>query len=488
MKTIMQVYDIIRYKKENLSNTEVAEKMGISRNTVIKYWDDYCKKMDELIKLDPDVDDKKIIESLIAGPKYDSSNRKPSKYTPDIDLLLRKILKDEEEKNRLLGSHHKQKLTFLQIHEMIVAQGYDIGETTIRNKIHEILDEPSETYIKQDYEYGQRFEYDFGEVKLIINGVQAKYYLAVAGLPASKFRWAYLYTNTKMGVFIDSHVRFFEMVGGACEEGVYDNCKCVVSKFIGKSEKELNEELIKLSLYYDYKINVTNCFSGNEKGFVESSVKWVRKEVFTKRIEFDSFEEASQYLQEKLEELNENSKVNEEMNFLRPYRPPFESADIRLNVYVNKYSFVQIDNNHYSVPEGLCEKRVTVKAYPNEIIIFYRNKEIARHARLAGTKKTSIEIRHYLKTFERKPGALRNSLALKSVEGLKNVFDQYYADRPKTFIQILRENSNLSNEELIEVLKPQNLASAAQKEVFDKTDEQIKQLMEMFIGGENVYH
>ena len=87
--------------------------------------------------------------------------------------------------------------------------------------------------------------------------------------PASHFRWAYLYTNMKMEVFIDSHARFFELVGGSFKEGVYDNCRCVVSKFIGRNMKELNPELIKLSLYYDYQINVTNCFSGNEKGSVE---------------------------------------------------------------------------------------------------------------------------------------------------------------------------------------------------------------------------
>lgn len=66
--------------------------------------------------------------------------------------------------------------------------------------------------------------------------------------PASHFRWAYLYTNMKMEVFIDSHARFFELVGGSFKEGVYDNCRCVVSKFIGRNMKELNPELIKLSL------------------------------------------------------------------------------------------------------------------------------------------------------------------------------------------------------------------------------------------------
>lgn len=76
-------------------------------------------------------------------------------------------------------------------------------------------------------------------------------------------------------MFLDSHVRFFKMIGGVWKEVVYDNMRNVVSKFIGKNEKELNEDLVKMSLYYGFDINVTNAFSGNEKGYVEGSVKYL---------------------------------------------------------------------------------------------------------------------------------------------------------------------------------------------------------------------
>lgn len=49
--------------------------------------------------------------------------------------------------------------------------------------------------------------------------------------------------NQKKDVFLDSHVRFFEMVGGVYREVVYDNMKNVVTRFIGRNEKELNQDL-----------------------------------------------------------------------------------------------------------------------------------------------------------------------------------------------------------------------------------------------------
>lgn len=105
------------------------------------------------------------------------------------------------------------------------------------------------------------------------------YHMAVLSSPGGGFRWAYPYTNEKQGVFLDSHVKFFEMMGGCHKEVVYDNMKNVVKKFIGRNEKELNPELVKMAAYYGFRINVTNCFSGNEKGHVESSVKILRNQV-----------------------------------------------------------------------------------------------------------------------------------------------------------------------------------------------------------------
>lgn len=486
MKSLMQMYFIIKLKKEGWSDRRISLEYHVSRNTIRKYWNKYLEKERLLLNHSKECDLKEVVEQLLEDPKYDTSNRGYLKYNNEIDLALRRILDDEKKKTSLLGPHHKQKLTKKQIHQLLVDMGFNIGLTTISKRINEIRDEKKEVFIKQQYDYCDRFEYDFGEVKLIINGKQTKGYLAVLTAPASGFRWAYLYTNMKMEVFLDSHVRFFEMLGGCFKEGVYDNMKNVVSRFIGRNEKELNKELIKLSLYYGYSVNVTNCFSGNEKGSVESSVKWIRNKVFALTYIFDSFEDAANHLQKKLEVINANSKIKEEKEHLTPYRPKYETAIITNN-HVDKCSLIHVDNNAYSVPEDLCGKKVIVKAYPNEIIVYYKDKKVTEHVRHYTKGKTYIDIRHYLHTFEKKPGALRNSVALKSYPGLKNIFDLYYKEKPKAFIEILRMNSHLNDEQLIEVLS--NIASNqsihSEEKIKDKIEEQIYTINNMFIGGGN---
>ena len=109
----------------------------------------------------------------------------------------------------------------------------------------------------------------------------------------------------------------------------------VVSKFIGKNEKELNEDLVKMSIYYSFDINVTNAFSGNEKGYVEGSVKYLRNKIFAENYKFPSEDSVIEYMESRLMKLNENSKIEEEKRNLKPTKPPLELANIRKSL-VNK--------------------------------------------------------------------------------------------------------------------------------------------------------
>ena len=443
--SIMQQHTIITLKNEGDSNREVARKLKISKKTVARYWDEY-KEQITLLGMGGDI--RGIQEAITKGPSYNTSNRKPLKYTPVIDALLDEILAAEEAKKEALGPNNKQMLTAVEIHKMIVEQGHDIGVSTITNYIRIKRERAREAFIRQEYDLASRLEYDFGEVTLIIDGTKGTYHMAVFGAPASKFRWAYLYDNQKKEVFLDSHVRFFKMVGGIWREVVYDNMRNVVSRFIGKSEKELNGDLIKMSIYYGFSVNVTNCFAGNEKGFVESSVKEVRKEAFTRRYHFASIEDAQAHLQEVLAKANESSRIEEERELLLPARPPLEIASISEHT-VDKYSFVRVDNNFYSVPDYLVGKKLIVKSYPEEIIVYSALEKVCAHRRLKGKGKIRADIRHYLDTLMRKPGALTNAAALKCERELKAAFDEHYRDDPRAFIQILMDNKDRSIPEIV---------------------------------------
>ena len=487
MKDLMDKSSIIKLKEQGYSNRKVEKMLKINRKTIAKYWNEYQTNIEKLNNTKDDLEIKEIQEKIVAEPKYNSKNRVKRKITPEFITALKNILNEELEKEKILGTN-KQALTKLQIYELLKKQGFDVSYSSVANEIAKIKNFGKECFIRQDYEFGDRLEYDFGEVKLVINGITRKYYIAVLSSPAGNFRWCYLYDNCKKEIFLDSHVRFFKMLGGIYKEVVYDNMRNVVTKFIGKNEKELNEDLVKMSIYYGFEINVTNAFSGNEKGYVEGSVKYLRNKIFAENYKFISEEAAIEYMESQLIKLNENSQIEEEKKHLKIAKPPLELANITSSV-VNKYGFIQIENNFYSVPEYLVGRKVTSKIYYNKILVYSDYELICEHKKIDGTKKISADIRHYLKTLSKKPGALKNSYALKSNPILRTIYNKYYIQKPKDFIQIIAENKEKSDKELEKILikKSTNLIVLEEEKnnINNLTRKQTSMYNQIMIGAVN---
>lgn len=487
MKNLMDISAMLKLKEKGMSNRAIAKTLGVDKKTVNKYWNQYKSNFEKLGTTNNSTEIIKIQEDIVSKPKYNSENRVRRKITPEFLNALKLIIEDEEHKEKVLGTN-KHALTKKQIYELLKRQGFTVSYSSVVLEMKRIKSSGNECFIRQEYDLGNRLEYDFGEVKLIINGILKKYYIAVISSPASNFRWCYLYTNSKKDVFLDSHVKFFKMIGGVWKEVVYDNMRNVVSKFIGKNEKELNEDLVKMSIYYGFEINVTNVFSGNEKGYVEGSVKYLRNQIFAENYKFPTEESAIEYMESQLIKLNENSKIEEEKKQLKTARPPLELAEIRQS-FVNKYGFVQIDNNFYSVPEYLVGLKVTSKIYYNKILIYSNNEFVCEHKKIDGEKKISADIRHYLKTLIFKPGALKNSYVLKSNPKLKTIFDKYYSNNPKKFIDLIEKNKEKNDEELEKILNINsgNLVENTRynNNINNLTRNQISMYNLIMIGAEN---
>lgn len=450
MVGILDKSEIINLKRRGASDREVSRITGFNRETVSKYWNE-CQRLEAEMRLEG-ADIHEIQEAMCQKPKYKAGTHEKRVYTEEVERMLREIVQEENQKGRVLGANHKQHMTNVQIHEKFLTAGYKISIATINIALAKIRKRAKEAYIRQEYDFGQRLEYDFGEVRLECGEGMRTYHMAVFCSPASGFRWLYLYTNQKKEVFLDSHVRFFEMMGGVYLEVVYDNMKNVVKKFIGRTEKELNPDLIKMSMYYGFKINVTNCFRGNEKGSVEKSVDYLRNRLFADTYRFSSLEAAQEYINSKLKKMNELCPIEEEKTALMPSKPPLELAVISENT-VNSYSFISVDTVFYSVPEELVGKEVIAKKYHDEIRVFFENNEVCRHKRAFGNGTCRVNIYHYLNTLQKKPGAVNNSAALRQIPKLKAIFDTHYADKPRRFVEIFIENRHLSIEEIIKLFE-----------------------------------
>ncbi|MCK5538673.1 MAG: IS21 family transposase, partial [Bacteroidales bacterium] len=384
------------------------------------------------------------------------------KTTPAIISRINELL--DLNKNHREQGRRKQQLKMIDIHEDLISLGHEICYTSVCNLIKELSEKHQAAYIRQEYELGEECEFDWGEVKLKIAGVDTVYQFAIFTTCAGNYRYGRLFEKQDTASFQSAHAYFFQKIGGVFKKMTYDNMRVVVKKFVGRTKKEPTDGLLKLSAYYLFDFRFCNVRSGNEKGHVERSVEYLRRKIFGKRIEFSSLEEANEYLENECDKLNLKTPygatksatefLEDEQKILIEAKPFFEVAEIE-QLKVDKYSTISYQTCRYSVPEKYVNKCVTVRIYPSILKISYNDEKICEHKRLHGKTEWSLKIEHYIKTLKRKPGALSGSLALKQITTQHlQIYDKYYKTEAKGFIELLdyMKKNELEIKEIQEVI------------------------------------
>lgn len=429
---------IIGHFNEGKSRRKLAEELGLNRRTVTRYLENHGKKHGIEI---PDC-------GIVEVPKYDISKRQKVKLTEEVTNIIAEHLKLNAKKRRT--GRAKLILKSTDIHAMLREKGYDISYTTVVNYVRLKKNQGREAFIRQEYLAGESMEFDWGEVRLELDGKDSRLMLAVFTCAYSNYRWARLYFRQDMCSFLHAHSEFFEHTGGVSTEVVYDNMRTAVAKFsIKAADKRPTDDLLRLSIYYGFNYRFCNARSGNEKGRVERSVEIVRRKVFGRKSVFKNLSEANEYLASVNDRLNFETTVKgktetilerfktEQSAMIPAPATAFDSGVIK-QLKVSKYACIQVDNNFYSVPDNLVGNYLNVKIYPHEIKVYPSDSQLFIHERHITKFEYYLKIEHYLSTLRRKPGALNRSVALRqSDEILKLIFHNYFKNNAKVFIDLL---------------------------------------------------
>jgi transposase len=430
---------ILRSYREGKSQRCISKELTISRKTVSKFINDYehwqtsnrgCNLSVYLSKTD----------------SYDSSARGKLVLTREVQTTIDTLLALND-KSRSLGLH-KQLLKKADIFSRLQAQGISIGYTTVCNYIRskECKISTPEAFIRQSYASGSSCEFDWGEIKLNIGGCLQRFQLAVFTSSYSNYRYACIYNRQDTLAFMESHVLFFNYTRGVFKEMVYDNMRVAVAKFVGKHEKEPTRALLDLRSHYGFSHRFCNARRGNEKGHVERSVEYIRRKAFGFIHSFDSLEIAQQHLLTIIEGINDTKqqltgKTANELFVEEKLCLSVVSSDLNcsemVELRVDKYSTVSFRTNRYSIPDHLVGDFVAIKFFSSQLEIYHKDILIGKHPRSYGKHQWIIAIEHYLHTLKRKPGALSSSVALLSSVYLKQLYQTYFTQTPRDFIELL---------------------------------------------------
>lgn len=452
---------IIQHYRLGKSQRQISRELGLSRRTVKRYVEEH----ERLQQVNNPLSSTDLLSaSLSKPPIYSPRVGLKRKLTQEVaDFIDGYLVENETKKATGLG---KQCLKKIDIFELVQAQDFGVCYSTVCNYIRDQSQKitTKEAFIRQVYEPGSVCEFDWGEIKLCINGIVGRYYLAVFTSAYSNYRYALLFQRQNTLAFMESHTLFFKHLGGAFHQMTYDNMRVAVSRFVGLHEKEPTRALLDLRAHYFFTHRFCNIYSGNEKGHVERSVEYVRRKAFAPNHSYATLDAAQAHLLQAVARLNDTKQqlagitANELFKKEQPLLYKSESAlafSESIPCKVDKYASICFGTNHYSVPDNLVSKVVDVKVYSQKLEIFHSNTLVATHERNFGRHQWIIAIEHYLDTFKRKPGALNSSVALVSSPYLKELFDNYFSATPRDFVDLLQfcARFNVAQEKLQDTVK-----------------------------------
>lgn len=382
-------------------------------------------------------------------PSFACPPREKPKLGPYVERIAAILASDVES-----GLPKKQRHTAKRIFERLREEGYTGGYTQVKEAVRELRRSSQEVFVPLRHDPGEG-QVDFGEALVKVCGALRKASFFVMALPYSDAFSVTAYPHEGTETFQDGHVRAFDVFEGVPRRISYDNARTSVSQILGAHARKLTDGFLQLQSHYLFEEHFCRVRRANEKGVVESMVKYIRLNFFVPVPEVGSFEELNDLLARRCEEelarrLRGRGATKGELlqadraAFLPLPQAPFEACRVA-STTVDRLSLVRFMDNDYSVPVRHAHQPVVVKGYVDRVRICRKDEVIAEHPRCWEKEDIVFNPIHYLELLERKPGALDYARPL-AQWALPECFEQLRArleaqDRPggtREYIRVLR--------------------------------------------------
>jgi len=277
-----------------------------------------------------------------------------------------------------------------------------------------------EIFNELSFEPGEAAQTDFGSCGILtFDGVPRRLSVCVTVLCHSRLMYAEFIPCERQEHFLFSQRHAFEAFGGAPRKLIVDNCRCAVLRH-GPMQVTWNPGFLAFCGHYSVKPVACTPRTPWAKGIVERMVGYIKSNLCGGR-QFYSLEEANAVLHDWLDTVA-NSRFHKstrcvprelfaksEKNTLLPLPScPFQCLRTEIRI-PDHYGRVEFDRNHYSLPERSAGHTVTLKASPDEIMLYDAGELVARHARCYSSGKVISLPEHTENVRRRLPAARRQN-------------------------------------------------------------------------------
>ena len=324
----------------------------------------------------------KVIKAIKAGNEVPIIKPHPK----ILDLFKEQIIKWIEEG-----------LTSFKMFEKLLETGLKIGYSTVKRFVNSIKKNKN-IFIRLHTKPAEEAQVDFGYVGYTLDnsGKRRKTWVFNMRLSYSRLDYFEKVYDQKVETFINCHINAFNYFKGVPETIKIDNLKAAILE-ANFYEPIFQEQYKNFANHYGFKPLPCRVYTPNDKGKVESGIKYIKTNFFLGR-KFTNEDDLNRQLKNWL--IKANSRIHgttkkvpiqvfekEEKEKLLPL--PIQEVYHDCHIYVN--------HNYYSVPFEYVGKEVEIEITKALLRIFYNLKEIAVHPICLDKGKFITNENHYPK-------------------------------------------------------------------------------------------
>lgn len=372
MKGLREIVLIHDLKKQGLSISAIARKVGCDRKTIRKY-----------------------LELGLEAPVYGPRAPRPRGVEPYESWLQERVLTFPD-------------LSGARLLREIRAMGYEGGYTAVTDFLREVRP-PRQRQFERRFETppGRQAQMDFAEFVVEFTdepGVVRKVWLFSMILGHSRWLWGRFVASQNLQSVLRCHCQAFDAIGGVPEEILYDRMKTAV---IGEDEAGVvtyDASLVALLNHYGAVPRACRPYRAQTKGKIERPFRYIRQDFFLARTFRNLDDLNAQFDTWRTEVANPrvhattrrvvDAAFAEERPSLRPLPAIAYNAVLTVERRISKDGMVSIGGNLYSVPDTVRRRILEVQHHPTELRIFEDGLLIARHPVLEGKALRRVDPAH----------------------------------------------------------------------------------------------
>ena len=333
----------------------------------------------------------KAIKTIEQNKEYPSKKPHPRVLDPYKEQIIKWI---------------EEGLTGVRMHEELQGIGVKAGYSTVKNYLADIKKREN-IFVRIHTPPGEEAQVDFGYVGLTPGnlGKRRKTWVFNMRLSYSRLDYYEKVYDQRVETFIQCHMNAFKYFGGVPEYVKIDNLKAAILK--ANFYERVYQKLYKsFAQYYGFRPHPCRVRKPNDKGKVESGIKYIKNNFFLGR-KFKDAKDLNRQLKNWMDntcnqrihgttrkvprevfELKERQKLNslplQEFNMLK--------VGTR-KVYHDCHIYVGY--NYYSVPFEYVGKEVEVEVGKDLLRVYHQGRQIALHTSLRGKGEFSTNKAHY---------------------------------------------------------------------------------------------